>query len=590
MQFFLLLSIFFVLSGCVFAPELNNPTPHPSSAATPVSSENAGRDKGKQAISDGLTSLRFGDFTRASLYFNRAVQGDPLQAEAHFLNGFAYHLNGIEGDSQMFEYAEVGYKQAIKLDPGHKLAIMQLGRLYIQLQRYKDAQDEFARGLLIDGQNPQFLIGLGLSSYLAQDLNTAYAAMERAEEVIPSDPQIIQLSALVHAAMGRPCIAEKHFENLKAIKADKKIVSNIAARLEGWREFYQMNGENVILNSLEKDKLRKEEIAKRAESADKESGASRRMTFVEATIIRAETSNTASAGTNLLQPINLNLAGGSINFNNRLRDVGKILQNNVTSSDLTYAINVGNSTNNRFDVLARPTLLAVDKTPSTFFSGSLLNIAISGNDAGGSLEEQEVGIRLEITPKFIDNETVLLNIVIKSESFQDRDNTVQAVSSSQTAYQTSKDHVTANVVMKLGKTLMLSGLNIRSNSYNKNGGVPRLQDLPIVGMMFGERTASFRNQSTIILITPHPQDMAKSDRSGQVRDPLYLSQQVDQPKLEELRVRYDSMFALPEGVKQQLVKGLELHQFRREFRPNDVLAPNRPTSEEVDFVTSRLVI
>lgn len=590
MQHIVLLCVFVFLSGCVFAPELNNPAPHPASAATPVSSENTGRAKSRQAVSDGLTSLRFGDFTRASLYFNKAVQGDPLQAEAHFLNGFAYHLNGIEGDSQMFEYAEVGYKQAIKLDPGHKLAIMQLGRLYIQTHRYKDAQDEFSRGLLIDGQNPQFLIGLGLSSYLAQDLNTAYAAMERAEEVIPSDPQIIQLSALVHAAMGRHCIAEKHFENLKVIKADKKIISNIAARLEGWREFYQMNGEHVILDSLEREKKKKEELAKRSESADKESGASRRMTFVEATIIRAEATNTASAGDNLLKPLTLNVSGGNINFNNRLRGVGQILQNNVTTSQVSYAINVGNSTNNRFDVLARPTLLAVDKNTSTFFSGSNLNIAISGNDAGGSLEEQEVGIRLEITPKFIDDETVLLKIVLKSESFQDRDTTVQNVSNSQTAYQTSKDQVDANVVMKLGKTLMLSGLNIRTNSYNKNGGVPRLQDLPIVGMMFGERTADFRNQSTIILITPHPQDMAKSDRSGQVRRPLYLSEQVDQPKLEELKVRYDTMFALPEGVKQQLIDGLSLAQFRREFRPNDVLIPNRPTSEEVDFVTSRLIV
>lgn len=589
-----------VLSGCIFAPELNDPADPASSAATPVSYLPGGQKKTKSAIADGLKSMRYEDYDRASGYFNKAVAADPGSADAQFLNGLAYHMRALSGDSDLFEYAEVGYKMAAKINSGHKLALQQLGRLYMQLRRFRDAQDQFARGLLADPDNPEMLTGLAMASYLAQDLQTAYAALERAEETIPADPMVIRLQCLVHAAMGRMEIAQKHFENLKKITTDKKITTQIASRLEEWKKFYRFNGIGVIRNALQTQRAEFEmESKKPSELADQATGASQRMTFVEVTFIRAETTEETTAGANLVKTLQFfagsNDVGGigtqAIELNDRLQGFKSILKNNVTMGQLKYVINVGNSNSSRFDILSRPTLIAIDRNTATFFSGSDLDVVTVGSLGGtGTSTTKKIGINLEITPFFYNDSRLKLNIVVNNASFQPRNANVQ-VGSSSTSYQTSNDVLKTNVIMDLGKTLILSGLNTRSGN-RTNNGVPRLKNMPIPfgGLLFGDRSSTQTNQSTIILITPHPQEVAKTDRSGQVRDPLFLTQQIRQKRLEELRVRYDSQFALPTDVNMEIINGLMLEQFNREFRITDVMDLGADPQDEVKFIMSRLVV
>lgn len=586
----------------MFAPELNDPATPAASAATPVSYLPGGQKQSHTYTRDGLKSMRFGDFERASGYFNKAVSADQGDADAHFLNGLAYHMRGLSGDGEKFEYAEVGYKLATKIDAGHRLALLQLGRLYMQLRRFRDAQDQFARGLLVDPDNPEMLTGLAMASYLAQDLQTAYAALERAEETIPADPLVVRLQCLVHAAMGRPEIAHQHFENLKKIVSDKKITTQIAGRLEEWKKFYRFNGIGVIRKALRDQREEYElESKKPSQLADQATGASQRATLVEVTFIRAETNENDTAGANLIQSLaftvgtptnkDTNSFNNSVNMRHPARDIKTILKDRVSLSQLAYVINVGNTNSTRFDILSRPTLIAIDRSEATFFSGSDLSIVtVGGVGSTGTPTQANIGISLKITPFFYSDTRLRLNISVDNKSFQDRNRKVD-VGDASTSFQTSKDTLTTSVIMDLGKTLILSGLNTRF-AVHTNNGVPRLKNLPMPlgGLLFSSRSSEQTNQSTIILITPHPQDAAKTDRSGQVRNPLFLTQQIRQSRLEELRVRYDSQFALPTDVNMEVINGLMLDQFNREFRTTDVMDLSSTPEKEVEFVMSRLQV
>lgn len=71
------------------------------------------------------------------------------------------------------------------------------------------------------------------------------------------------------------------------------------------------------------------------------------------------------------------------------------------------------------------------------------------------------------------------------------------------AYQIEIGETTAsaNVVMRMGDTLVLSGLSEKSFS-NTRDGVPGLQDVPVVQYLFSNRKTNQIQRSVLILVTP----------------------------------------------------------------------------------------
>ena len=584
-------------SGCIFSPTLNEEYRPPSSMATPIQVLSGGQKESGEVIQEGIDALELEAYKEASRAFNKAVLINPLNAEAHFLNGFAYHMRALNGETDLFEYAVVGYRMAAKLDDGHKLAIIQLARLYLHLKRYRDAQDQFARGLLLDSQRPELLLGLATSSYLAQDLETAYGAIQQAKDVIPNDPKVNRIAALTYAALGMPKQAEMEFNRMKAKVTSPYIVTSVASRIEGWNAFYALNGGEVVSNALEKEKKRERDRTKKLEDGlagktqsvgEVEAEAlTERMVFCEATIIRAETSDDASSGENFLKPLNLiaNIDGVEINKNDpddpdattplkiivrkTTENISNILNRALKLEEIKYSLNIGNSGTSNFDLLSRPTLLAIEGHKASTTSGSSVNFVTSGGDTGSS-DTQKITKSLSVSPSFFDDDPnkVLLSVDVKSADFEDR---------------------SASVVMNFGETLILSAVETKSKT-NTRSGVPFLKDIPILGNFFGSRSATDTKLSTIILLTPHRHNYAKSDRSGQVRKDLFRSQQDEQPRLDELKIRLEKKFVLPACVNKSFVKGLKLHDFAREFSSKDVYAGVTLPKKEFKYISGLLTV
>lgn len=147
-----------------------------------------------------------------------------------------------------------------------------------------------------------------------------------------------------------------------------------------------------------------------------------RMALVDITIVRTEESRTTHQGVNLLESLSVVLGGNAnrtqtdiTTLTNRVPTTISTLTNVFASSfglpaaGITYALDIANTADTRVEIIARPTLISLDRTPSNFFSGSNITIALAGQ-YGGTVQEKPVGVSLSVTPTFLDDDSMLLTV------------------------------------------------------------------------------------------------------------------------------------------------------------------------------------
>ena len=195
-------------------------------------------------IRAGLQALEDGDYVAAQEGFNRALKFDPTNSQLHYLNGLTYHLRAAAGDTSQKEYAAIGYRLALQYDAANYWAVYQLGHINFNDQRFREAQDAFAYGLLFAPEEPVLLKALATASYYAQDLETAAGAIEKAEQLAPSDPQVLRVAALVNAAGKDFDKADGYLGRYRktAERGGLQRAAYVAGRIGDWRRFHDRGG------------------------------------------------------------------------------------------------------------------------------------------------------------------------------------------------------------------------------------------------------------------------------------------------------------------------------------------------------------
>lgn len=236
-----------------------------------------------------------------------------------------------------------------------------------------------------------------------------------------------------------------------------------------------------------------------------------RMVVLDVAFIRTEDSSSSSFGTNLLSTLSFSFG---INTTRNDEVGGKGLTITKTKSWgttggattlLEYSLNIANATDSRSEVLAKPSLVALDRTPSTFFSGRSLTLGLAGANTGGysgygssaSFQDKPIGVGLAVTPTFIDDDTVALAIGIQRSFIESVNPSVKFDYS----LQVSRSRASANVVLKMGQTLILSGISEQEIERSSNG-VPLLRDIPLLQYLFNKTTNQNFTSSVLVLITP----------------------------------------------------------------------------------------
>lgn len=552
---------------------------------------------------------------KAHLAANEALQLDPRNSHLHFLNGFVYHLQARQGDTQKGEMALEGYQQALRIDPGNWIAQEFLGLAYMDLKQFERAKLAFSDVLLITPDSAVSIYGLMVASYLTGDAKTACAMADQFRKVSANpSPGFLRSSVSVYASCGSFAQADGMRNTLVQQGGSGPEVERTDRRLNQWKSFYDKQEKNAakavntsLAPALAHDRplemaqaftvpdLGYRTPTRSAPVPDSEPAATSlpapaataalplpagpradattsgpRMLLVDVVLLSTQELKSTYKGVNLLNALTLQL--GSVAGN--VAAYSRVISSNaaglaapttstaitraVTIPALSYSLNIANANNSVNEVLARPTLAAIEGMPSEFFSGTNLSAGVvSTSQQGGTTIvplDKRFGIKLAVTPNFLPEGRVQLKVEAQRTSLN------ASPDNPRVAYQIEIGETTANanVVMNMGDTLVLSGLSEKSSSSTRDG-VPGLQDVPGLQYLFSSKKTNDLQRSVLILVTPRaPTQLAESSEADSMA-----------ARMQSLRERFGFVNNTPANVEAVMTQ-LQGNDYFREFRQGDV--------------------
>jgi len=561
-----------------------------------------------QHAANGVKLLGENRYEKASKEFNLSLKLDPTNSYVQFLNGLTYHLRALQSDASLLDLAKEGYELAIKFDPSNWIARYHLGLFYLDKRDYKTAQKRIADALLYKSNDVDMLYSMVVASYYANDPPTAEACLSRLRELEPNSKRVLRASTVVMAALDHPDEARQYLGRYQGMADDAGVSEKLRARLKDWKNFYLRYGKiiraktklvdtdsiqaNVKLASnpenaqtnlevetgetqdAHMDTEEKENMKETTEEAESDEY---RMVIVDVVIIRTEENVTTRKGVNLLNGLTLQFGpysrertqtrtttddtAGTIEST---IETAKTITSLITIPALTYSLNIFNSLFDRSEILARPTLLALNGQTSEFFAGTELQASAVGAGEGASVEiEKEIGVKLVITPEFLEDGRIKLAVEAKRTFLK----TPSVSVTYPLMVETSKTSVNANVAMNFGETLILSGLSEKETE-RKRDGVPFLQDIPIIQYFFSRKDTQDFQKSVLILISPRRPEYVYRE-TGKVKGKSDQGDQGRGVELSELQARYSDWFK-PYPNWASVFHHLQGNTLYREFRTGDV--------------------
>lgn len=175
-----------------------------------------------------------GRLDEGSSQMNAALQLDPTNSYLQFFNAFIYHLMAQSGDAQMLDLAEQGYNLSIKFDRSNWISHYFLGLLHFEKRNYRAAKQELAEVLLFREDDEEVLFRMVAASYYSGDPVTAAVCIDRLRRLNHNDPQILRLSAIIYAALGRPDEAKNSLALYQATSPNPDELKRTKERVQHW--------------------------------------------------------------------------------------------------------------------------------------------------------------------------------------------------------------------------------------------------------------------------------------------------------------------------------------------------------------------
>lgn len=185
---------------------------------------------------------------------------------------------------------------------------------------------------------------------------------------------------------------------------------------------------------------------------------------------------------------------------------GSTLGWGVVDSDLTMAVIVNAlETQGNANILSTPSLLTLDNQEAfitvgqqvPFVTGSFTNTGGAGNvqNPFQTIERQNVGVTLQVTPQINEGDSVVLDIIQEVSSVS----TAQLLRASDVI--TNERKIETKVLAKDGDIVVLGGL-VKDDVQDTQQGVPLLSSIPVLGRLFRNDTVSVTKSNLLVFIKP----------------------------------------------------------------------------------------
>ncbi|MEX1031850.1 MAG: type II secretion system secretin GspD [Cellvibrionaceae bacterium] len=217
------------------------------------------------------------------------------------------------------------------------------------------------------------------------------------------------------------------------------------------------------------------------------------------------------------------------------------------SNDLLALIDVLQATSGA-NILSTPNLLTTDNSPARitvgesvpFVTGSFTSTGDTGSvqNPFQTINRENVGTTLEVTPHVNKGNKVALDIVQKISSISQRAGAVDLI--------TNEREIETRVTVADGETVVLGGL-IRDNVIQSETRVPLLGSIPILGHLFRSQSTSVQKTNLLVFIRP---TILRDDETLRgataIKYNFIREQQLQQRSLNRLLVGEQELPLLPE--------------------------------------------
>ncbi|MDH3734486.1 MAG: AMIN domain-containing protein [Gemmatimonadota bacterium] len=151
------------------------------------------------------------------------------------------------------------------------------------------------------------------------------------------------------------------------------------------------------------------------------------------------------------------------------------------------------------DVQAAPSIQVVDNSRARIQVGErtpirVLDAGANSSDAQATVQFEDTGIILEVTPHVTNNNQILLDLAAERSGLQ--------VGVSDVGFVFEKQIGQTRLLLDDGETAVIGGLTLSEVSRSESG-IPGLMNIPILGSLFRTTKENEVKQDLIILVTPH---------------------------------------------------------------------------------------
>ncbi|MAV76504.1 MAG: type II secretion system protein GspD [Cellvibrionales bacterium] len=190
-------------------------------------------------------------------------------------------------------------------------------------------------------------------------------------------------------------------------------------------------------------------------------------------------------------------------------------------------------TDSRNNVLSTPSIITIDNEEAQMLVGKTVPF-VTGSRLTGStnnvnssyaipyrtIQREDVGITLKITPKISKAGTITLEIDQEVESVTETQISSEGIS-------TNKRSIKTNVLIENGRILVLGGLIEESKTVNKTK-IPILGDIPLLGALFRGTSETISKQNLMVFIKPTIiDDLEVADQRTREKYKLIQKQQIE---------------------------------------------------------------
>ena len=172
----------------------------------------------------------------------------------------------------------------------------------------------------------------------------------------------------------------------------------------------------------------------------------------------------------------------------------------IAGSDYDVAVQAA-ATDNSITIIQKPRIQTFQAQAASFFVGSTVPYVTSTYNGGttgigSSYSQLSVGVSLQVTPFINPDGLVVMQI---DEEIDDISGYTQI--DGNPVPNTSKKSLSSNVAVKDRDSIILGGAIYSSKSLSKSG-VPLLQDIPLLGVLFSSRSSNKQRQELLVLMRP----------------------------------------------------------------------------------------